>query len=74
MKQAARDFFRQLEQHDNEAVSLWQQFREITVDEYQQVYKRLGVHFDVYSRESFHQHQAQEVVQQLQSRDLLKTS
>uniref|UniRef100_A0A8C3FZD9 Probable arginine--tRNA ligase, mitochondrial n=1 Tax=Cyclopterus lumpus TaxID=8103 RepID=A0A8C3FZD9_CYCLU len=74
MKQAARDFFRQLEQHDNEAVSLWQQFREITVDEYQQVYKRLGVHFDVYSGESFHQHQAQEVVQQLQSRDLLKTS
>lgn len=39
MKQAARDFFRQLEQHESEAVSLWQQFREITVDEYQRVYK-----------------------------------
>lgn len=39
MKQAARDFFRQLEQHGNEAVSLWQQFREITVDEYQMIYK-----------------------------------
>ncbi|XP_068433312.1 probable arginine--tRNA ligase, mitochondrial isoform X2 [Clinocottus analis] len=74
VKLAARDFFRQLEQHENEAVSLWQQFREITVDEYQHVYKRLGVHFDIYSGESFHQHQAQEVVQQLQSRDLLKTS
>ncbi|XP_070843339.1 probable arginine--tRNA ligase, mitochondrial [Chaetodon trifascialis] len=73
MKQAARDFFRQLEQHENEAVSLWQKFREITVDEYQQVYKRLGVHFDIYSGESFHQDQAQEVVQQLQSRGLLKT-
>ncbi|XP_056284066.1 probable arginine--tRNA ligase, mitochondrial isoform X1 [Pseudoliparis swirei] len=74
MKQAARDFFRQLEQHGNEAVSLWQQFREITVDEYQMIYKRLGIHFDIYSGESFHHHQAQEVVQQLQSRDLLKTS
>uniref|UniRef100_A0A8C9ZM26 Probable arginine--tRNA ligase, mitochondrial n=1 Tax=Sander lucioperca TaxID=283035 RepID=A0A8C9ZM26_SANLU len=74
MKQAARDFFRQLEQHESEAVSLWQQFREITVDEYQHIYKRLGVHFDIYSGESFHQDQAQEVVQQLQSQGLLKTS
>ncbi|XP_069564633.1 probable arginine--tRNA ligase, mitochondrial isoform X3 [Brachyistius frenatus] len=74
MKQAARDFFRQLEQHESSAVSLWQQFREITVKEYRHVYKRLGVHFDVYSGESFHQDQAREVVQQLQSRGLLKTS
>ncbi|XP_008282636.1 putative arginine--tRNA ligase, mitochondrial [Stegastes partitus] len=74
IKQAARDFFRQLEQHESQAVSLWKQFREITVTEYQRVYKRLGVHFDVYCGESFHQDQAQEVVQQLQSRGLLKTS
>lgn len=39
MKQAARDFFRQLEQHESQAMSLWQQFRDITVREYQQVYK-----------------------------------
>uniref|UniRef100_A0A7N8Y0A5 Probable arginine--tRNA ligase, mitochondrial n=1 Tax=Mastacembelus armatus TaxID=205130 RepID=A0A7N8Y0A5_9TELE len=74
MKQAARDFFKQLEQHESQAVSLWQQFRQITVDEYQHIYKRLGVHFDIYSGESFHQDQAQEVVQQLQSQGLLKTS
>ncbi|KAM4522818.1 putative arginine--tRNA ligase, mitochondrial isoform 2-T2 [Odontesthes bonariensis] len=73
-KQAARDFFRQLEQHESQAMSLWQQFREITVREYQHIYKRLGVHFDVYSGESFHQDQAQEVVRLLQSRGLLKTS
>ncbi|XP_054910117.1 probable arginine--tRNA ligase, mitochondrial [Poeciliopsis prolifica] len=74
IKVAAKDFFRQLEQHDDQAMSLWQQFREITVKEYQHIYKRLGVHFDVYSGESFHQAQTQEVVQELQSRGLLKTS
>ncbi|KAM7367708.1 hypothetical protein PAMP_013989 [Pampus punctatissimus] len=74
MKLAARDFFRQLEQHESRAMSLWQQFREITVEEYQHVYKRLGVHFDIYSGESFYQNQAQEVVQQLQSQGLLKTT
>uniref|UniRef100_A0A8D2ZI93 Probable arginine--tRNA ligase, mitochondrial n=1 Tax=Scophthalmus maximus TaxID=52904 RepID=A0A8D2ZI93_SCOMX len=74
VKQAARHFFRQLEQHESEAVSLWQRFRDITVSEYQHVYKRLGVHFDIYSGESEHQAQAQETVQQLRSRGLLKTS
>ncbi|XP_027896411.1 putative arginine--tRNA ligase, mitochondrial isoform X2 [Xiphophorus couchianus] len=74
IKLAAKDFFRQLEQHENQAMSLWQQFREITVKEYQHIYKRLGVHFDVYSGESFHQAQTQEVIRELQSRGLLKTS
>lgn len=37
-------------------------------------FQRLGVRFDIYSGESFHHSQAQEVVQQLQSRGLLKTS
>ncbi|XP_029984302.1 putative arginine--tRNA ligase, mitochondrial [Sphaeramia orbicularis] len=74
MRLAARDFFRQLERRESEAVSLWQQFREITVEEYQHVYKRLGVHFDIYSGESFHQDRAQEVLQQLQTGGLLKTT
>uniref|UniRef100_A0A8C5DXI7 Probable arginine--tRNA ligase, mitochondrial n=1 Tax=Gouania willdenowi TaxID=441366 RepID=A0A8C5DXI7_GOUWI len=74
IKQNARDFFRQLELHEPQAVSLWQLFRDITVKEYQCVYKRLGVHFDVYCGESFHQHGAQEVVQQLQRKGLLTTT
>ncbi|PWA27878.1 hypothetical protein CCH79_00000511 [Gambusia affinis] len=74
IKLAAKDFFRQLEQHENQSMSLWQQFRDITVKEYQHIYKRLGIHFDVYSGESFHQAQTQEVVRELQSRGLLKTS
>ncbi|XP_057678798.1 probable arginine--tRNA ligase, mitochondrial isoform X2 [Corythoichthys intestinalis] len=71
---AARDFFRKLEQHDSQAMSLWQQFRDITVCEYRHVYERLGVHFDVYSGESFHQEGVQEVVSQLQNKGLLKTT
>lgn len=74
LRQEARDFFRKLEVHEAEAVCLWQRFRDITVEEYQRVYKRLGVHFDVYSGESLHQNQAQEAVQQLQRQGLLKTT
>ncbi|XP_061667722.1 probable arginine--tRNA ligase, mitochondrial isoform X2 [Syngnathoides biaculeatus] len=71
---AARDFFRRLERHESRAVSLWQQFRDITVSEYRRVYERLGVHFDVYSGESCHQEGVDEVVRQLQNRGLLKTT
>ncbi|XP_008311718.1 putative arginine--tRNA ligase, mitochondrial [Cynoglossus semilaevis] len=74
LMQAAQSFFRQLEQHEPQALTLWQQFRDITVKEYQSIYKRLGIHFDVYSGESEHLGQVQEVMQQLQSRGLLKTS
>lgn len=39
MKKAASEFFKQLEQRESKAVSLWKRFRDITVDEYQHVYK-----------------------------------
>lgn len=44
MRQAAREFFRQLEQRESKAVSLWKRFRDITVDEYRHVYKVQAVY------------------------------
>uniref|UniRef100_A0AAY4E511 Probable arginine--tRNA ligase, mitochondrial n=1 Tax=Denticeps clupeoides TaxID=299321 RepID=A0AAY4E511_9TELE len=74
VQEAARVFFRKLEEGDDHALLLWKQFREITVEEYKRVYKRLGVHFDLYSGESFHQRQTQHVLQKLREQDLLKTT
>uniref|UniRef100_A0A8B9KGW0 Probable arginine--tRNA ligase, mitochondrial n=1 Tax=Astyanax mexicanus TaxID=7994 RepID=A0A8B9KGW0_ASTMX len=71
---AAAEFFRRLEQHDEQALSLWKQFREITVEEYKKIYERLGVYFDQYSGESFHQSKTREVLKDLQSQGLLKTT
>uniref|UniRef100_W5L386 Probable arginine--tRNA ligase, mitochondrial n=1 Tax=Astyanax mexicanus TaxID=7994 RepID=W5L386_ASTMX len=71
---AAAEFFRRLEQHDKQALSLWKQFREITVEEYKKIYERLGVYFDQYSGESFHQSKTREVLKDLQSQGLLKTT
>ncbi|XP_051951888.1 probable arginine--tRNA ligase, mitochondrial [Xyrauchen texanus] len=71
---AAAEFFRRLEQHEDQALSLWKQFREITVEEYKRIYERLGVHFDHYSGESFHQSQTHNVLEDLMSKHLLKTS
>ncbi|XP_076128261.1 putative arginine--tRNA ligase, mitochondrial isoform X1 [Alosa pseudoharengus] len=74
IQEAAREFFRHLEDGDEQSLSLWKQFREITVDEYKRIYKRLGVHFDHYSGESFHQSKTQDVLQQLRDLGLLKVT
>uniref|UniRef100_A0A671RGV8 Probable arginine--tRNA ligase, mitochondrial n=1 Tax=Sinocyclocheilus anshuiensis TaxID=1608454 RepID=A0A671RGV8_9TELE len=74
VRSAAAEFFRRLEQNEDQALALWRQFREITVDEYKRIYQRLGVHFDHYSGEAFHHHQTQNVLDVLMSQGLLKTT
>ncbi|XP_030800433.1 probable arginine--tRNA ligase, mitochondrial isoform X2 [Camarhynchus parvulus] len=71
-KKLAKDFFRKLEEHDEQALSIWQQFRDLSIEEYIRIYKRLGVHFDEYSGESFYQEKAQEVLKMLEDKGLLQ--
>ncbi|XP_039581552.1 probable arginine--tRNA ligase, mitochondrial isoform X3 [Passer montanus] len=71
-KKLAKDFFRKLEEHDEQALSIWKQFRDLSIEEYIRIYKRLGVHFDEYSGESFYQEKAQEVLKMLEDKGLLQ--
>ncbi|KFW86003.1 hypothetical protein N305_02469, partial [Manacus vitellinus] len=71
-KKLAKDFFRKLEEHDEETLSLWKQFRDFSIEEYVQIYKRLGVHFDEYSGESHYREKAQEVLKMLEDKGLLQ--
>ncbi|NWR49341.1 SYRM protein, partial [Regulus satrapa] len=71
-KRLAKDFFRKLEEHDEQTLSIWKQFRDLSIEEYVRIYKRLGVHFDEYSGESFYQEKAQEVLKMLEDKGLLQ--
>ncbi|XP_074718136.1 putative arginine--tRNA ligase, mitochondrial isoform X1 [Strix uralensis] len=71
-KKLAKDFFRKLEEHDEQTLSLWKQFRDFSIDEYIRIYKRLGVHFDEYSGESFYQEKSKEVLKMLENKGLLQ--
>uniref|UniRef100_A0A8C8ECR7 Probable arginine--tRNA ligase, mitochondrial n=1 Tax=Otus sunia TaxID=257818 RepID=A0A8C8ECR7_9STRI len=71
-KKLAKDFFRKLEEHDEQTLSLWKQFRDFSIDEYIRIYKRLGVHFDEYSGESFYQEKSKEVLNMLENKGLLQ--
>ncbi|XP_015280230.1 PREDICTED: probable arginine--tRNA ligase, mitochondrial [Gekko japonicus] len=72
IKKMAQDFFRKLEAREEEALSLWQRFRDISIEEYVKMYQRLGVYFDEYSGESFYQEKCQEVLKVLDAKGLLK--
>ncbi|XP_055981138.1 probable arginine--tRNA ligase, mitochondrial isoform X1 [Sorex fumeus] len=69
---SAQKFFQRLEVGDLQALALWQRFRDLSIEEYIRIYKRLGVHFDEYSGESFYREKSQEVLKLLDSKGLLQ--
>ncbi|KIW93335.1 arginine-tRNA ligase [Cladophialophora bantiana CBS 173.52] len=48
----ARKYFKSMEDGDPEALALWQKFRDMSIQKYQNTYARLNIEFDVYSGES----------------------
>uniref|UniRef100_UPI00398E459D probable arginine--tRNA ligase, mitochondrial isoform X2 n=1 Tax=Pristiophorus japonicus TaxID=55135 RepID=UPI00398E459D len=72
IQKAAELFFKKLEGGDKQTLALWGQFRTISIEEYEKIYQRLGVHFDEYSGESFYQVKAQEVLQLIDQKGLLR--
>ncbi|XP_006178647.1 probable arginine--tRNA ligase, mitochondrial isoform X1 [Camelus ferus] len=69
---SAHEFFQRLELGDTQALALWQKFRDLSIEEYTRIYKRLGIHFDEYSGESFYREKSQEVLKLLDSKGLLQ--
>lgn len=38
-KKLAKDFFRKLEEHDEQTLSIWKQFRDLSIEEYIRFYE-----------------------------------
>ncbi|MBQ7669444.1 MAG: arginine--tRNA ligase [Clostridia bacterium] len=72
LEDAARAEFKKLEDGDEENISLWKWFVEISLKEYQITYKQLGIEFDSYKGESFYTDKMPEQVQKLRDMGLLK--
>lgn len=50
----ARAWFTKMENSDEEALSIWKWFKEISMMEFERIYKMLGFEFDYYTGESFY--------------------
>jgi len=53
LQNEARKWFKKLEDNDSEAVKLWAKFKDLSLEEFQRIYKLLGVDFDSYDGEAF---------------------
>ena len=68
----ARAEFHKLEEGDEQNISLWRWFVDISLAEYQKTYKQLGIEFDSYKGESFYTDKMPAQVQKLRDMGLLK--
>lgn len=72
LDQAGRDAFLKLEQNDAESLALWQYFRDESLKEFTEMYELLDVSFDSYDGEAFYNDKMDKVVDELETKKLLK--
>ena len=70
----ARAWFSKMENGDEEALKIWQWFKDISLIEYKRTYDLLGIDFDSYNGESFYRDKTAAVVDRIQSANLLTES
>ena len=70
----AREWFAKMEQGDEEALSIWQWFKDISLIEYRRVYDLLGIDFDYFTGESFYRDKTEDVINTLSDKNLLVDS
>jgi len=74
LEDEAREWFIRMEKRDEEALSLWQWIKDISLDEFKKVYELMGVHFDSWAGESFYNDSSLDVADELRDKKLLKES
>lgn len=68
----AREWFKKLEDGDEEATKLWTWFRSESLKEFQRVYDMLGIEFDSYNGEAFYNDKMDRVVDELEAKNLVR--
>ena len=69
-KEACKRELVKLQQGDAENLALWKKFIEISINEFERMYKMLGVTFDTYRGESYYNDKMPQVVKRLQEMGL----
>ncbi len=74
LEDQGREWFKRLEDGDEEARQLWQWFRDESLKEFMKIYELLGVQFDSFHGEAFYNDKMDRVVELLESKGLLTES
>ncbi len=70
----ARGYLVKMQEGDEEALSLWKWFVDISMKEFNRVYDMLDIKFDAYTGESFYNEMMPAVVEEIKSKGILKES
>ncbi len=70
----ARAWFTKMEHGDEEALHIWQWFKDISLIEYKRTYDLLGMDFDYYLGESFYRDKTADIVERISAANLLTES
>ena len=70
----SREWFKKLESKDKKALMLWRLFKNLSLAEFEKIYKTLGVKFDDYSGEAYAIKGVPRVMAELKEKKLLKKS
>ena len=63
-KEKAREWSKKIEEGDEEAVELWEMFREATIEHNEKEYERMGIEFDRVTGESVVAEEASEIIEE----------
>jgi arginyl-tRNA synthetase len=74
LEDEARGWFKRLEDGDPEARSIWQRFRDLSLQEFARIYERLGISFDSQAGESFYEPYLDQTIEDIRQAGLVSVS
>ena len=73
-KQLTKKELVKLQQGDKDNLALWNNFVKLSLDEFQKIYKRLDIKFDLFRGESFYNNLLPNIISKLEEKNLIKKS
>lgn len=74
LEDEGRAWFKRLEDGDPQAQAYWERFRELSLREFERIYKRLDVRFDHYWGEAYYNNMLDQLVEDVRTKGLLVES
>ncbi len=74
LEEEGRLWFKRLEEGNEDARLLWEQFRDLSLEEFRRIYSLLSVEFEHFHGESFYNDKLNEAIKVLENKGLIKES
>ncbi|MCX8016162.1 MAG: arginine--tRNA ligase [Patescibacteria group bacterium] len=68
----AREMFKKLEEGDSKLLSLWKKIRDLSIKDFEKVYKQLGIKFDTYLGESYFLENIDKIIDEVLDKQIAK--